>query len=96
MLVYQRKTFLSTRGRHASLPEEDIPVYSLSKKNICYHRNVMTYKIIKRLCPENRIDKYFPISCLSSYNTRNSQDLQIHRCKTEISKENFHSASLKV
>ena len=33
---------------------------------------------------------------LASYNTRNSKDLQIPRCKTEFFKKSFHYASLKV
>ena len=53
---------------------------------IRYDRNVMTYKIVNRLCPENLFDKYLTTSCFSSYNTRNSQDLQIPRCRTEFSK----------
>ena len=59
-------------------------------------RNVMTYKIVKRLCPENLLDKYLPRSYLSSYNTINSQDLQIPRSWTEFFKKSFHYASLKV
>ena len=66
----------------------------LNVENITrYDRNVMTYKIINRLCSENLFDKFF---CFSSYNTRNSQDLQIPRCKTEFFKKSFHYSSLKV
>ena len=54
----------------------------------------MTYMIVNRLCPENLFD--MPRSCFSSYNTRNSQDLQIPRCRTELFKKSFHYASLKV
>ena len=69
----------------------------LNVENIIrYDRNVMTYKIVNRLCPENLFDKYLPRSCFSSYNTRNSQDLQIPRCRTEFFKKSFHYASLKV
>ena len=56
----------------------------------------MTYKIVNRLCPENLFDKYLPRSYFSSYNTRNSQDLQISRSRTEFFKKSFHYASLKV
>ena len=63
---------------------------------IHYDRNVMTYKIINKSCPENLFDKYLPRSRFSSYNTRNSQDLQIPRCRTEFFKKSFHYTSLKV
>ena len=55
----------------------------------------MTYKVINRLCPENLFDKYLPRSCFSTYNTRNFQDLQIARCRTDFFKKSFHYASLK-
>ena len=61
-----------------------------------YDRNLMTYKIVNRLCPENLFDKYMPRSYFSSYNTRNSQDLQIPGPRTEIFKKSFHCSSLKV
>ena len=69
----------------------------LNVENIIrYDRNVMTYKIINRLCSENLFDKFLLRSCFSSYNTRNSKDLQIPRCKTEFFKKSFHYTSLKV
>ena len=69
----------------------------LNVENIIrYDRNVMAYKIVNRLCPENLFDKYLPRSSVSSYNTRNSKDLQIPRCRTEFFKKSFHYASLKV
>ena len=37
----------------------------------------MTYKIIHKLCPNRFLEKYKPRSSFSSYNTRNSQNLQI-------------------
>ena len=55
----------------------------------------MTYKIIKRLCPGNLLDKHLSISCFSSNNMINSQDLQIPRCRTECFKKSFQDASLK-
>ena len=69
----------------------------LNVENIIrYNRNVMTYKIIDRLCPENLEDKYLPGSCFSTYNVRNSQNLQIPRYGMEFFKKSFHCASLKV
>ena len=69
----------------------------LNVKNIIrYDRNVMTYKIVNRLCPESLFDKYLPRSYFSFYNTRNSKDLQIPRSRTEFFKKSFHYASLKV
>ena len=47
------------------------------------------------LYPENLLDKYLPRSCFSRYNMRNSQDLQLPRCRTDIFKKSFHYASLK-
>ena len=49
-------------------------------------RNVMTYKIMNRLCPEGLWDKYQPRSFHSTYNTRQCEDLQIPRYKTEFAK----------
>ena len=61
-----------------------------------YDRNVMTYKIMNRLCPENLWDKYQPRSFHSTYNTRHCRDLQIPRYKTEFAKKGFHYAALKL
>ena len=44
---------------------------------ICFDRNIMTYKIIHKLCPNSFQEKHKPRSSFSSYNTRNSQNLQI-------------------
>ena len=51
----------------------------------------MTYKIIHKLCPNTFLQKYKPRSSFSSYNTRNSQKLQIpkHRTKRRY-KKSFH------
>ena len=49
----------------------------------------MTYKVINRLCPENLLDKYLPRSCFSTYNTINSQDLQILGAEQNFSKRVF-------
>ena len=69
----------------------------LNVENIIRHdRNVMTYKIVNRLCPENLFDKYLPRSYFSLYKTRNSKDLQIPRSSTEFFKTSSHYASLKV
>ena len=53
---------------------------------ICFDRNVMTYNIIHKLCPNSFLGKYKPRSSFSSYNTRNSQNLQIPKHRTERSK----------
>ena len=57
----------------------------LNVENIIhFDRNVMTYKIINRQYPGNLLDKYLPRSSFSAYNTRNSQNLQIPRYRTEF------------
>ena len=43
---------------------------------ICFDRNVMTYKIIHKLCPNSFLEKYKPRLSFSSQNTRNSQNLK--------------------
>ena len=62
---------------------------------ICFDRNVMTYKIIHKLCPNSFLEKYKPSSSFSSYNTRNSQNLQIPKHRTERYKKSFHYSALK-
>ena len=54
-----------------------------------YDRNVMTYKIMNRLCPESLWDKYQLRSFHSTYNTRHCKDLQIPRYRTEFAKKTF-------
>ena len=51
------------------------------EKIVCFDRNVMTYKIIHKLFPNSFLEKYKPRSSFSSYNTRNSQNLQIPKHK---------------
>ena len=62
---------------------------------ICFDRNVMAYKIIHKLCPNSFLEKYKPKSNFSSYNTRNSQNLQIPKRRTEHYKKSFHYSALK-
>jgi len=54
-----------------------------------YDRNVMTYKIMNSLCPENLWDKYQRRSFHSTYNTRQCEDVQIPRYWTEFTKKAF-------
>ena len=60
-----------------------------------YDRNVMIYKIMNRLCPENPWDKYQLRSFHSTYNMRHCKDLQIPRYKTQFAKKGFHYSALK-
>ena len=62
---------------------------------ICFDRNVMAYKIIHKLYPNSFLEKYKPRSSFSSYNTRNSQNLQIPKHRTERYKKSFHYSALK-
>ena len=64
------------------------------RKSFRYDRNVMTYKIMNRLCPESLWDKFQPRSFHSTYNTRHCKDLQIPRYRTEFAKKGFHYAAL--
>ena len=71
-------------------------VLGLNVKNInCFDRNVMTYKIVHKLCPDSLLGKYKPRVNISSYNTRNSQDLHIPKHRTEHYKKSFHYSALK-
>ena len=54
-----------------------------------YDRNIMTYKIMNKLCPENFFNKFLPRSSVSKYNTRHCRDLQIPRYRTEFAKKDF-------
>ena len=65
------------------------------KDIICFDRNVMTYEIIHKLSPNSFLEKYKPRSSFSSYNTRNSQNLQIPKHMTERYTKNFHYSALK-
>ena len=62
---------------------------------ICFDGNVMNCKIIHKLCPESFLQKHKPRSSFSSYLTRNCQNLQIPKYRTEHSKKGFHYPALK-
>ena len=62
---------------------------------IKYDRSVMTYKIIKKHCPESLLDKYQHRSQQSNYKTRNCRDLQIPRNNLEYVKKGFHYSALR-
>ena len=65
------------------------------ENTICFDRNVMTYKIVHKLCPDSLLGKYKPRANISSYNTINSQDLHIPKHRTEHYKKSFHYSALK-
>ena len=54
-----------------------------------YDRNITTFKIMNRLCPENLFNKCLQRSSVSLYNTRNCRDLQVPRYRTECAKKAF-------
>ena len=60
-----------------------------------YDRNVMTYKVMNRLCPESLWDQFQPRSFHSNYNMRHCKNLQIPRYRTEFAKTGFHYTALK-
>ena len=62
---------------------------------IRYDRNIMTYKIMNKLCPEKFFNKFLPRSSVSEYDTPRCQDLQIPRFRTEFAKTGFHYSALK-
>ena len=62
---------------------------------ICFDKNVMTYKIIHKLSPNSFLEKYKPRSSFSSYNTRSSQNLQIHKHRTKRYKKTFITQLLR-
>ena len=62
---------------------------------ICFDRNVMTHKIIHKPFPNSFLENYKSRSSFSSYNTRNSQNLQIPKHRTERYKKSFHYSALK-
>ena len=55
----------------------------------------MTYKVLRRLYPESFLDKYKPRSSFSSYNTRNRQNLQFPKHRTEHYKKSIHYSVLE-
>ena len=68
----------------------------MNVENIIYFdRNIMTYKIMSKLCPGGFLDKYKPRSSFLSYNTRNSQNLQIPMHRTENYIKSFRHSALK-
>ena len=60
----------------------------LNVENIIrYDRNIMTHKIMNKLCPEKFFNKFLPRSSVSKYNTVHCQDPQIPRYRTEFAKK---------
>ena len=62
---------------------------------ICFDRNIMIYKIIHKICPNSFLEKYKPRSSFSFYSTRNSQNLQIPKHRTERYKKAFITQLLR-
>jgi len=52
-------------------------------------RDIMTYKIMNKLCPEKFFNKFLPRSSISKYHTRHFRDLQIPRYRIEFAKKDF-------
>ena len=57
------------------------------ENTIRYDRNIMTYTIMNKLCPEKFFNKFLPSSNVSKYSTRHCRDLQIPRYGTEFSRK---------
>ena len=62
---------------------------------IRYDRNIMTYKIMNKLCSEKFFNKFLPRSSVSKQNERHCGDLQIARYQIEFAKNGFHYSALK-
>ena len=60
------------------------------KKQIYFDRNIMTYKIMNKLCSRSLLDKYKPVS-----HKRKSQNLKIPMDKTEHYTKSSHQSVLK-
>ena len=54
----------------------------------------MTYTIMRKLCPDNFLERYKPMSSVSSGNTRNSQNLKTPSYAVEHCKKSFHYLAL--
>ena len=61
---------------------------------ISFDRLVMMYKIMNKLNPESRWDKFELRSVHSKYQTRNCRDLKISRLNTERAKNGFKYTAL--
>ena len=53
------------------------------------NRLVMTYKILHGNCPDNLQNKFTPRYQISSYPTRNSQNLHLPKPRLEFTKKSF-------
>ena len=59
------------------------------KELIRYDRLVMTHKILHGNCPDNLQNKFMRRSQISSYSTRNSQNLHLPKPRLEFTKKSF-------
>ena len=59
------------------------------KELIRYDRLIMTHKILHGNCPDNLKNKFMRRSQISSYSTRNSQNLHLPKPRLEFTKKSF-------
>ena len=63
---------------------------------IKYDRDIMTYKMMNGLCPDNLRGKFITRSEISSYSTRNQLNIDIPRQNLEFSKGSFFHSGAKI
>ena len=68
----------------------------LSVKNLFrFDRSVMTYKILKKISPNNLWEKFYLKSAYSRYDTISYKNLQTPKLKTELMRKSFQYSSVK-
>ena len=68
----------------------------LNVENIIrYSRDIMTYKIMNRLCPEKFVNKFLPRSTVSKYNTRHCRVCRYRDIGLNLQRIGFHYIALK-
>ena len=65
------------------------------KSSISFDQEVMTYKILHGLFPDNLCNKCVKSFMVSEYKTRNHRDLQIPKVRLEYAKRSFHFSGVK-
>ena len=64
-------------------------------QQMLFGRSVMTFKIVKNLCPEILQNKFQERSSISKYNTRNIKDLHFQRPNLECVKKSFYNTGVR-
>ena len=96
-LYHAKVDFEAVHKSFAVFSADPIPENFSGLSILIHHKDsdIMTYKILHDLCPENLRHKFTERSMISEYRTRNHGDLQIPKVRLEYAKRSFYFSGVK-